>query len=1047
MLAKELAHQLSLVTRAMINWAFPLGVKTKKATSMDFDHLLHVVGSVRMLLHTRWQASAGRCRRAWARQRLQCVHPDLPVALSKTCPLSLEDKYACADLLATQVNCKSTATEGKGYLYLLCSLRHCYLGSTACNRRAWRCTLRAPMARFYEHLHDLRTARRSTSHAKFLRKTAIFKHVSLGDFCVWVVGVEELSMVRALEQCFLRAGHWPANSQSTKAPTQKPVRHSKASRLGGRRAPPRFRYIHDTKKHLTDRTSNVIYKACDLIRRRACCSQVLVDQKYLSQSFFLTFHAAYWHVSLHRLALTRQAGPLDLRHTNCASLFACYVCETKTTCWESIRQRWGLQSEPPGSEAIVAMFALLEQPSCNIRKRGINACDRWLRSHGLPGTRKRLLRWPLSLPKRVFQSCLHDIQKQLLLTCSPLIARWIVFAVQAVQPPRHTFAVQWNHIKTCRNMTDKHLFDLPPRLLRLSPAEGAQMKLCKHYWKTPVWESPFSCVQHAECSVQAWLRSLGQNVGQCWRRHIRGWLHYHLASFQPCLDQHLSYVANLTVPLDHVAVQEDKDKASCWILPTVVYQKLLALMVNQDVDHWVRHQGCAADIAEKYRHAHVTRLPPYLQACCGPARWKKWKLAYMYVNIKSKCFKSGFGRTCSKDFHACCRRVVSWAAHPCKRLYKATARGLEAAIRLWGKGFETHDLFSAVSDLRAAVSKLRHDHGCLSQCYKCCSPKPPLCAWVGDAAQLFEEISRDEVLRRLRLVFAELRDSSHQSFGVVTKKSRRLHYWVARNNFRPTPGAHLHRWEDMLTIAELALMQTCVNVGPILFEQRRGVPIGGFLSKQCASVILGVSESHWVDTNKGQGVWYPPMMHFCEAIAATRYVDDLCLVSSVLCTNCLHELPSHMYDKPVCFGTTQPTDLGLPWLDVWIHCVGLDMHVHAHGVESTWRSLAAQGILELPTKFRLMPFQGEALLDIPQLLALLHGKLNRWRSLDLPLASLHRAVECELQIWALHGYPLGVMLRIWRRGRYCPPAIKHAREILTKAIAVRGPQARVCINL
>lgn len=419
----------------------------------------------------------------------------------------------------------------------------------------------------------------------------------------------------------------------------------------------------------------------------------------------------------------------------------------------------------------------------------------------------------------------------------------------------------------------------------------------------------------------------------------------------------------------------------------------------------------------------------------------------MYVNIKSKCFRSGFGRTCSKDFHACCRRVVSWAAHPCKRLYKATARGLEAAIRLWGKGFETHDLFSAVSDLRAAVSKLRHDHGCLSQCYKCCSPKPPLCAWVGDAAQLFEEISRDEVLRRLRLVFAELRDSSHQSFGVVTKKSRRLHYWVARNNFRPTAGSHLHRWEDMLTIAELALMQTCVNVGPVLFEQRRGVPIGGFLSKQCASVILGVSEAHWVDTNKGQGVWYPPMMRFCEAIAATRYVDDLCLVSSVLCTNCLHELPSHMYDKPVSFDATQQTDLGLPWLDVWIQCVGLDMHVHAHGVESTWRSLAAQGILELPTKFRLMPFQGEALLDVPQLLALLHGKLNRWRSLDLPLASLHRAVECEFQIWALHGYPLGVMLKIWRRGRYCPPAIKHAREILTKAIAVRGPQACVGINL
>ena len=247
----------------------------------------------------------------------------------------------------------------------------------------------------------------------------------------------------------------------------------------------------------------------------------------------------------------------------------------------------------------------------------------------------------------------------------------------------------------------------------------------------------------------------------------------------------------------------------------------------------------------------------------------------------------------------------------------------------------------------------------------------------------------------------------------------------------------------MLTIAELALMQTCVNVGPVLFEQRRGVPIGGFLSKQCASVILGVSEAHWVDTNKGQGVWYPPMMRFCEAIAATRYVDDLCLVSSVLCTNCLHELPSHMYDKPVSFDATQQADLGLPWLDVWIQCVGLDMHVHAHGVESTWRSLAAQGILELPTKFRLMPFQGHAMLDVSLLSAILNGKLNRLLSLDLSANDMKRAVECELQIWLLHGYPLQTILHIWRRGKRFPAAITHGREVLEHAIRNCGPTACV----
>ena len=70
---------------------------------------------------------------------------------------------------------------------------------------------------------------------------------------------------------------------------------------------------------------------------------------------------------------------------------------------------------------------------------------------------------------------------------------------------------------------------------------------------------------------------------------------------------------------------------------------------------------------------------------------------------------------------------------------------MEGAVRLWGKGFETHDLFSAVRDLRVAVGKLNHSHDFVHSCYKCNSSKQPLCVWVGDAAQLFEEVCRDEV--------------------------------------------------------------------------------------------------------------------------------------------------------------------------------------------------------------------------------------------------------------------------------------------------------------
>ena len=305
-LAKRLSHQLGLVTRAMVAWAFVPDLKTKKLTSLHFDHLLHMIGSIRMFLHTRWQALAGRRRRSWAIHRLQCVHPDLQVALFDPGPLSPVNQRACANFLAVQLRCKISSMNEEGHLYLLCSLHQCYLGSTACNRRAWRCTMRSPMSRFYEHLHDLKLARRSASYAKFLRKTHIFKHVDLGDLCIWVVAVEQLAVARSLEHCFLRVGHWPANSQSTKTPACKPIRRSQASRQSGRRPPPRFRLRPD-RSQLEHRVSFIVNRAnnskSNRIRRFG-----LNDQQYLRQAFLMPFHGAYRHVQLHMLALTGQCG-------------------------------------------------------------------------------------------------------------------------------------------------------------------------------------------------------------------------------------------------------------------------------------------------------------------------------------------------------------------------------------------------------------------------------------------------------------------------------------------------------------------------------------------------------------------------------------------------------------------------------------------------------------------------------------------------------------------------------------------------------------------
>ena len=1023
----------------------PSNVKTKRKTNAEFDHLLQVLGAIRMLLHTRWQALGGRKKQHWARQRLQCTHPDFTAAMFQVGPLSKHERGACSSFLATQLDCANLAGCDSGLLYVLCSPRHCYLGSTACTRKVWRCTLSVAMPRFYEHLHEIRLVQRQASHAKHLRKTQLFKNLHLGDMCVWVLCVTRLPMARALETCFLRVGSWPANSQGTVTSLKKPMRRSNASRRVARRAPPRFRHGLSGQRTLGMHVEHMVRCACNSLAKQAATRELQVDMEYLQQAFRLPFHEAYWHVYKHRLALDGTFGPLDLRSLHCESLFARYVCEKNRVCWESIRQRWSLHDEPDGCEAIVAMFALNRQASSHTRARGVRLCNRWLQQHGLPSSHKRKVLWPEKIPRRVLACCQRQIRRQLSQVCSPLLARWFVHTAQATCPPRTTYAKQWNHVRACKNLREETWFNAPAPDLQLTQQEGTLMQLSKLYRRTPVWQSVDEAVSFASASLSAWARSLPVTPDRVWVPVLQGWLHS-LQHSSPDLSLHRRYTSLLYIPSGYVAAQEDKDKSSCWILPSRVYYKLFALMVNQDKDHWVRSMDSAASFVQRYRELHVQQLPVHMQYACSLHRWRSWHLPYMYINIKSKCFQSGYGRVCVKPHHACCRRVVSWAAHPCKRIYKHTAKALEAAIRLWGKGFETKDLFSAIRDFRAAVGELRHDHCCLDTCHRCHRSKAPLCLWVGDAAQLFEEVDQRDLLFRLRCILRELQETSN-AFGIVTKRNRRLHYWFARNNFRPSHGCQLHRWSEILAISELVLAQTAVRVGPTVYQQRHGVPIGGFMSKQFAAVFLGFSEAQFVQNLELEAnlEFVPAGFSFTDVIAATRYVDDLALASSLLCTRCLGELPKKMYAAPIHFDETKPTELGLQWLDVWLRAEGLSLRVHVHGVEHGWRCCAEAGVLDAPGKYRVVPYQGADVMDTCMLVAILSGRLKRLHSLDLDQAHMKRAVDCELQLWVLHGYPLKIVHEVWKRGKHHPAAVQYARTVLLRAISTCGPHARICM--
>lgn len=144
-------------------------------------------------------------------------------------------------------------------------------------------------------------------------------------------------------------------------------------------------------------------------------------------------------------------------------------------------------------------------------------------------------------------------------------------------------------------------------------------------------------------------------------------------------------------------------------------------------------------------------------------------------------------------------------------------------------------------------------------------------------------VRRDvKVLQRLQQIAHQMRDESG-AFGIVTKQRRCLHFQLARNNFRASRGARLHRWEDLVCVTELALQQAHVNVGPVVYEQRRGVPIQGFRSKQ--SIFLGYPEAQWLTS--GNAACCPLCLSFEQTIAAVRYVDDLAMASSVSCSACV----------------------------------------------------------------------------------------------------------------------------------------------------------------
>ena len=229
--------------------------------------------------------------------------------------------------------------------------------------------------------------------------------------------------------------------------------------------------------------------------------------------------------------------------------------------------------------------------------------------------------------------------------------------------------------------------------------------------------------------------------------------------------------------------------------------------------------------------------------------------------------------------------------------------------------------------------------------------------------------------------------------------------------------------EEIQAVCELAVLQREVALGDRLCSQQRGVPIGGPLSKQLASVFLGYDEimfeqNHGALQSLGLDI---RGMSRKDIYCFSRYVDDVAGASGLLCFECLKRMISVIYSKPVRFEENPEQPIVTAWLDFWISTrTGRISFEMSHAEEQ----YVLSGGSELPGKIRIPPYLGKQFLD-PNLRSMVGNKLIGMKQVGLDEAELRQAVCREIQLWVLAGYPRSILQQLF----YNPQANHEATMI------------------
>ena len=477
-----------------------------------------------------------------------------------------------------------------------------------------------------------------------------------------------------------------------------------------------------------------------------------------------------------------------------------------------------------------------------------------------------------------------------------------------------------------------------------------------------------------------WATSMRLNVAETCKLQSRIWK-VGLTQFdreKPTCEERAFADEVASLPFD-VLVTDDKNHKKAWGCSFETLRELAAEVAMSRVPAWSPAPFSRKSVGEFVHGAFATALPAFLKK--GP-RKKEWRLPTASVQIKGKCFASGLGRTCLDQNHSCLRKVVNWSVAPFAKGWRAIGRAITCMIRRVPGSREVWSLADVPSAIEDRVRSLQPPSSCCQR-PGCNAPKPELVMYAADAPQMFEQITPRQVLFAQVFWSSEyIRATGAAHIACNTRGKPKWHSNIAWQ------GAVKPGWVS-LSLAQLRyalwISAGCVWVafGNAVL-QSGGLLIGGYLAKVCTSLVLGAAEAKSeVDDSE---------------VAILRYVDDLLLVSSVFCYECLEVTVKNIY--PIQFLEVPPKADGFVWTDLVLHVSGRRVVYEPKAPNRDW--LTGSGPR---AKFSAPPWLGRQQVSFARLRARFVGLIARLQQLKIEQSHKVSCV-CDLIFeLVLLGYP------------------------------------------